>query len=66
MRTYKAIITPTIRGGNIEVKISANSVYQAQEIIKTFPYFKKFVINPAITNETTTNLKKLIEQANKK
>ena len=35
MKTYKAIIVPTVAGGNIEVKVSANSVSQAIGIIKT-------------------------------
>lgn len=51
MRTYKATITPTINGGNIEVRISANSVYQAQELIKTLPYFKSFIRMPFVINE---------------
>lgn len=52
MRTYKATITPTIIGGNIEVKISANNVHQAQELIKTLPYFKSFVRMPFVINES--------------
>ncbi len=55
MRTYKATITPTISGGNIEVKISANNVWQAHELIKTLPYFKSFVKMPFITNECDNN-----------
>lgn len=51
MRTYKATIIPTINGGNIEVRISANSVYQAQELIKTLPYFKSFIRMPFVINE---------------
>lgn len=51
MRTYKATITPSISGGNIEVKISANSTSQAQELIKTLPYFKSFVRMPFIVNK---------------
>ncbi len=35
MKKYKATITPTISGGNIEVTICANSVYQAQKLIET-------------------------------
>lgn len=42
MKMYKAIIAPTVSGGNIEVKVSANSVSQATGIIKTLPYFKNF------------------------
>lgn len=52
MRTYKATITPSISGGNIEVRISANSVFQAQELIKTLPYFKSFVRMPFVVNES--------------
>lgn len=55
MKTYKATITPTVSGGNIEVKISANNVLQAQELIKTLPYFKSFVKTPFITNECDNN-----------
>lgn len=51
MRTYKATITPSISGGNIEVRISANSVHQAQELIKTLPYFKSFIRMPFVINE---------------
>lgn len=52
MRTYKATITPSISGGNIEVRISANSTSQAQELIKTLPYFKSFVKMPLVVNES--------------
>lgn len=55
MRTYKATIIPTVSGGNIEVKISANNVLQAQELIKTLPYFKSLVKTPFITNERDNN-----------
>lgn len=68
MRTYKATITPTISGGNIEVIISANSVYQAQELIKTLPYFKSFVKQP-VQEENSNNLTKissLVKQAQRK
>jgi hypothetical protein len=51
MKTYKATIVPTVSGGNIEVKISANSASQAVGLIKTLPYFKSFVKQPTITNE---------------
>jgi len=59
MKTYKATITPTVSGGNIEVKISANSAYQAQELIKTLPYFKNFVRMPFVVNEAGASLKRL-------
>lgn len=52
MRTYKATITPTVSGANIEVRISANSTSQAQELIKTLPYFKSFVKMPFVVNES--------------
>jgi len=63
MKTYKALITPTASGGNIEVKISANSASQAQELIKTLPYFKSFVRMPFVVNETGGRLEQLISQA---
>ena len=69
MRTYKAVITPTISGGNIEVKISANSVSQAIGIIKTLPYFKSLVRLPVQEGTEDNNLTKisdLIKKANAK
>ncbi len=69
MRTYKAVITPTISGGNIEVKVSANSVSQAIGIIKTLPYFKNFVRQPVQEGTEDNNLTKisdLIKKANAK
>ena len=69
MRTYKAVITPTISGGNIEVKVSANSVSQAIGIIKTLPYFKSFVRQPVQEDTEYNNLTKisdLIKKANAK
>lgn len=69
MRTYKAVITPTISGGNIEVKVSANSVSQAIGIIKTLPYFKSFVRQPVQEGTEDNNLTKisdLIKKANAK
>ena len=69
MRTYKAIITPTIIGGNIEVKVSANSVSQAIGIIKTLPYFKGLVRQPVQEGTEDNNLTKisdLIKKANAK
>ena len=60
MRTFKATITPTISGGNIEVKISANNATQARDLIKTLPYFKSFIRQPIMTNEEDeNNLEKL-------
>ena len=69
MRTYKAVITPTISGGNIEVKVYANSVSQAIGIIKTLPYFKSFVRQPVQEGTEDNNLTKisdLIKKANAK
>ncbi len=69
MRTYKAVITPTISGGNIEVKVSANSVSQAIGIIKTLPYFKSLVRLPVQEGTEDNNLTKisdLIKKANAK
>ena len=69
MRTYKAVITPTINGGNVEVKVSANSVSQAIGIIKTLPYFKSFVKQPIQEDTEDNNLTKisnLIKKANAK
>lgn len=69
MRTYKAVITPTISGGNIEVKVSANSISQAIGIIKTLPYFKSLVRKPVQEGTEDNNLTKisnLIKKANAK
>lgn len=69
MKTYKATIIPTVSGGNIEVKISANSASQAQELIKTLPYFKSFVRMPFVINEanySSDKLEKLMTQAQDK
>lgn len=52
MKTYKATIISTISGGNIEVKVTANSISQAVGIIKTLSYFKSFVNQPTNTAET--------------
>lgn len=69
MKTYKAVITPTISGGNIEVKVSANSVSQAIGIIKTLPYFKSLIRQPVQEGTEDNNLTKisdLIKKANAK
>lgn len=69
MKTYKAIIVPTVAGGNIEVKVSANSVSQAIGIIKTLQYFKSFVRQPVQEGTEDNNLTKisdLIKKANAK
>lgn len=69
MKTYKAVIVPTISGGNIEVKVSANSTSQAIGIIKTLPYFKTFVRQPVQEDRNENNLTKvadLVKKANAK
>lgn len=69
MKTYKAVIVPTISGGNIEVKVSANSVSQAVGIIKTLPYFKSFLRQPVQEDTKENNLTKvadLVKKANAK
>lgn len=59
MKTYKAIITPTVSGGNIEVKISANSPTQARKLIETLPYFRSFIKQPIAEDMEDYNLSKL-------
>ena len=59
MRYFKAVITPTISGGNIEVKISANNTNQAKKLIATLPYFKSFVKHPVLEDMEDNNLTKL-------
>ncbi|MFQ8626053.1 MAG: hypothetical protein ACLSA2_06095 [Candidatus Gastranaerophilaceae bacterium] len=69
MKTYKAVIVPTISGGNIEVKVSANSTSQAIGIIKTLPYFKSFVRQPMQEDTKENNLTivaDLVKKANAK
>lgn len=69
MRIYKAVIVPTVSGGNIEVKVSANSTNQAVSIIKTLPYFKSFVRQPVQEDRKENNLTKvadLVKKANAK
>lgn len=69
MKTYKATIIPTVSGGNIEVKICANSQYQAQELIKTLPYFKAFAKKHPMQEDEKNNLTSisdLIKRANAK
>lgn len=68
MKIYKATIIPTVSGGNIEVKISANSVRQAVGLIKTLPYFKSFVKQPILESEENnlSKLANLVKKANAK
>lgn len=61
MKTYKAVIVPTISGVNIEVKVSANSTSQAIGIIKTLPYFKSFVRQPVQEDTKENNLTKVAD-----
>ena len=56
-------------GGNIEVKVSANSINQAAGIIRTLPYFKSFIRQPVQENTKDNNLTELsdlIRKANAK
>lgn len=64
MKIYKATIIPTVSGGNIEVKISANSACQAAGLIKTLPYFKSFVKQPILESKKN-NLSKLTDLVKK-
>ncbi len=68
MKIYKATIVPTVSGGNIEVKISANSVSQAIGLIKTLPYFKSFIKQPVQEGEKNhlSKISELIKIANAK
>lgn len=67
MKTYLATIVPTVAGGNIEVRISANNIVQAVGLIKTLPYFKSFVKQPVLEEENNlTKLSGLIKKANAK
>lgn len=69
MKTYKAIIVPTVSGGNIEVRVSANNTAQAVGLIKTLPYFKSFIKQPIQEDNKEnhlTELSDLIKKANAK
>lgn len=69
MKTYKATIIPTVAGGNIEVRVSANSATQAAGLIKTLPYFKSFAKQLAQEGNKDNHLTKLsdlIKRANAK
>ena len=59
MQDYKAIIAPTVSGGYIEVKISANSTTQAKKLIETLPYFRSFIKLPLLENIDDNNLTRL-------
>lgn len=69
MKTFKATIVPTVAGGNIEVRVTANSASQAVGLIRTLPYFKSFVRLPLQeTNKENNliNISELIKKANAK
>lgn len=69
MRTYRATIVPTVAGGNIEVRVSANSTSQAVGLIKTLPYFKSFAKQPTQEGSKEnhlTALSDLLKKANAK
>ena len=69
MKTYKATIIPTVAGGNIEVRVSANSATQAAGLIKTLPYFKSFakqLAQEGNKDNHLTELSDLIKRANAK
>ena len=59
MKYFKAIIVPTVSGGNIEVRISANNSNQAKKLIETLPYFKSFVRQPFLEDIEDNNLSKI-------
>lgn len=53
----------------MQTKVSANSVSQAAGIVKTLPYFKRFVKQPVQEDTQDNNLTKisdLIKKANAK
>lgn len=52
VRLYKSVISPNVSGGNIPVKVYANSSNQARDLIKQIPYFKSFVSSPIAINES--------------
>ena len=67
MKKYRATIIPTIDGGNIEITICANNVYQAQKLIETLPYFKCFVKQPMLEEENNlTKFADLVKKAQAK
>ncbi len=53
VRLYQALIRPNVGGGNIPVKIYANSVSQARDLIQKLPYFQSFINSPMVINEAT-------------
>lgn len=69
MKIYKATIVPTVSGGNIEVRVSANSTSQATGLIKTLPYFRSFAKQPTQEGNKEnhlTELSDLLKRANAK
>ena len=59
MKYFKAVIIPTVPGGNIEVRISANSSTQAKKLIETLPYFRSFIKQPISEDMEDNNLSRL-------
>lgn len=53
VRLYQALIRPNVIGGNILVKIYANSASQARDLIQKLPYFQSFINSPREINEAT-------------
>jgi hypothetical protein len=53
VRLYQALIRTNVGGGNIPVKIYANSVNQARDLIQKLPYFQNFIGSPSVINEAT-------------
>ena len=51
VRLYKSVIRSNVSGGNIPVKVYANSSTQARDLIKQYPYFQSFVSSPMPINE---------------
>ena len=51
VRLYQALIRPNVEGGNIPVKIYANSISQARNLIQRLPYFQSFISSPRVINE---------------
>ena len=52
VRLYQALIKPNVIGGNIPVKIYANSGSQARDLIQKLPY-QSFINSPREINEAT-------------
>ena len=46
VRLYQALIKPNVIGGNIPVKIYANSVSRARDLIQNYRIFKALLTHP--------------------